>query len=147
LADYNAFLKDVEEARVAFCSASISPRHKETANVSKLLETLKGLFAQRRIAPRTLFPADVIDRISKYAFERILTQTATVLTSEEVKAISNAFLAGASGVNYDDFVSYFNIARPPPEDITAVLETIRELLIEYVGAVRESYRLANMCLR
>jgi Ca2+-binding EF-hand superfamily protein len=131
MADYTSFLKDVEEVSLALSNTFISPRRAETVNVSKLLETLKGLFTQRRIKPRTLFPVDGTGRISKYTFERILTQTATVFTSDEVQAISNAFLTTASEVNYDDFVSYFDTAAPTPEDVTPVLDTIRDSLIEH----------------
>jgi hypothetical protein len=96
--------------------------------VRAVLDRLTALFVERRIDPISLFPAGRGGAISKYSFERILTQTATVLTAEEVQAISSAFAVGAGEVNYEEFAAYFARARPVPEDISPVLGTIRSTL-------------------
>jgi Ca2+-binding EF-hand superfamily protein len=128
-ADYLAFLKDVNEA-----SETVQPPLRTATvevDLATILNRLKALFVERRIAPIALFPHNRLGTISKYNFERILTQTATILRPEEVKAISSAFTAGNNEVNYEDFASYFVRSAPIPEDISPVLDVIRSTLIEH----------------
>jgi Ca2+-binding EF-hand superfamily protein len=130
VADYNAFVRDIEEADRSLPSPSrSSPR--ATVNVSTILANLKTSFSDRRISPRGLFPQNGNGRISKYAFEKIIRQTEGTLTPAEVTAISAAFPAGPSEVDYDAFVEVFE--EPLPSDdvsglvgqISATLESRR----------------------
>jgi hypothetical protein len=105
IADYAAFLKDVQEASNAVQALVPSQKPTTEIDLTTIRKTLCALFTERRIAPHS--------------------------SVEEVKALSNEFSAGSNEVNSDDFDASFIRQRPDPEDISHVLSTIRNGLTEH----------------
>jgi hypothetical protein len=128
LADYSAFLRDIDDAIRVLPTPLPSPR-RAALSPDKILNTLKALFAERRISPRALFPAGP-GRIARYVFERIVGQTATILTPDELAALSAAF-GSNNEVDYEAFCAAFDAPRPEPDGITPIATSITSTLASH----------------
>jgi hypothetical protein len=112
-ADYIAFLRDVDEAFQEVKDAR-APREPQP-DVAKILDTLQTIFTDRHISARGLFPAAGAT-IAKYTFERILAQSAPILTAAEVGAVAQNFAAN-SEVNIDTFAAAVDVRRDADSDL------------------------------
>jgi hypothetical protein len=126
LADYKAFLRDIEDSVELFSTPPPSPS-RAPVDVSSILDTLKTMFTERRVLARSFFPEGGRGTMSKYAFEKTLRQAAGTLTPAEVSALSEAFLAGPGEVDYDAFVATFE-TPPPSDDVSELCDRVRASL-------------------
>jgi Ca2+-binding EF-hand superfamily protein len=138
LADYVTFCSDIEKALNVVKPA---PRPVVSQyDVSKLMNTLRTTFIERRISVRSLFPANGTGKIAKYAFETIVRQARSILTAAEVTAISSAFAAGSNEVDYEKFINALEVRRiAATTSVVATREKIKAALAEQRVALKQVF--------